>query len=211
MGIGFFLKIWMVAAMTGIFAAAVVIIVDDVIVHKSTEIGYGQMRNFHIAMYLGENDTKENDSNAIKYLIRYVSSFMFFIEVIFYAVLLYLYAMALRQNESESDEDERTELNIISKRSEAAKGIILITIRSIVFLVLLVGIVLDLEIKYLTSINIMNEMCCLFLMFRGNQRLYDSLCGRVCGNCCIQTIYGSNYQPVGIGDNENEDLIEDGI
>ena len=74
------------------------------------------------------------------------------------------------------------------------KGVVLIMVSSTVYCILCAIVGLDLDLKYATTWMwpIIDDIC-LFLMFKGNESIYNNLCGCLCNKCCINCIYGSRY------------------
>ena len=91
------------------------------------------------------------------------------------------------------------DIDVVSHRSEAIKGVILIVMRFIAFIVEAIMVGLQLDMRYIAiGFCLLFDNFCLFLMFRGNQKLYTDLCGRLYENRCIKIIYGTQYEPVSV-------------
>ena len=91
---------------------------------------------------------------------------------------------------------------------EGVKGVVLIMASSTVYCIVIAINGFDLDLKYgVTWLWIIIDDICLFLMFKGNESIYNNLCGCLCNKCCINCIYGSRYEAVQtLDDDEQQDL-----
>merc|ERR1712228_583140 len=115
--IGWVLKLWMISSFICMVILCALYIVDDALIHETEEIGFGQMHNFHIAMFVGHTEAK------LAMAVAFITSA---VEAIYFGVLLFLYVDGLKQMKQMS-----VNIDMMSYQSEAIKGVILIILRSI--------------------------------------------------------------------------------
>eukprot|EP01084_Bolivina_argentea_P254773 428382_1 len=179
-----FIKMLMICMILAVVILCIVWIITDASSYSKKEIGITETFGFHISMFVGHQG-----ANLVIIVI-----FLIIVDSVYFIILLYRYTALLRRDMRDDDKDN------------GVKGVILITISSIVWYINVTMIALDLDSKYLfTSFQIIVDDVCLFLMFKNSQVLYDSLCGCLFNKCCSKIIYGGKYQPVA----QNMDVDED--
>lgn len=169
-----FLKIWMSFVLFAYIIITTLFIIDDSMNHSTKEIGTGSYHNFKIAMYLGHDGAD---------IAQHLMITLVLVDVTYFMVILYYFINSLK---------------LLPNASEnGIKGVILIGISAVIFYIGLIADGFELDFKYLWAfLPVIVDNVCLSLMFKENNLLYNGVCGALCDKCCIECIYGSEYESV---------------
>eukprot|EP01084_Bolivina_argentea_P116937 207710_1 len=179
-----YLRIVMVFIFIATFAYCTLYFVDDLLIQSSKEISVTEKRSIFVVSVTSHN-VENSITVTITAMIAMISDF------IFIAILLYKYISGIQHNNN--------------SHAYAAKGIILLSISSIVFLLTMITVVLRSDIRYLIdNIQIITDTICLFLMFKSNHSVYNNLCGWLCDKYCVSFFFGTVYDPIQNNDIDDE-------
>ena len=179
------LKIVMVLVGIGMIISVVFYFISDVMTTELDEIGVGEKRGIYIILPLTDTQSMS---------VKITSGIGICLDFIIVILLIYRFYV----NGTRKDDGNGT------------KGIILIFISSCLMIAFLIGNNGNFDIKYLlSSMVLMVDIICLYLMFADNQEIYNNLCK--CMLCCGSSSKYRAVEMVDVDDindagNENVDL-----
>jgi len=171
--------------------------VSDIKEHDPAEIGIMEGHKFHIGMYLGH----PRDAEAGLIMFSYALYGLLLLNGIAYCLVLLFQSVSAVGKMKANGVDRTTQ-------QEGSKLIVLICLSSMSFVLFMIPIGMDWDIKYFLSSSafVIVDTFLVFLTFKSNDQLYGSLCGRICGNCCIGHMEETHV--ANVINQENENLIE---
>eukprot|EP01083_Nonionella_stella_P274411 931453_1 len=156
-------------------AVGIVFIVNDVLVNVDKEIGFDADHNISVTM------VQQHHNNTDVSVTTILPITMIFVDLVYFAVLLFLYISKSRDMDA-------------TNKQKAVKGLVLIIWSCVFYWIFL--------IVYLTQyssfwgiagdLDAVADYICLFAMVGSGKIIYDNLCG-LCHDCCGKLFFGANY------------------
>eukprot|EP01083_Nonionella_stella_P079456 218051_1 len=155
-------------------AVAIVFIANDFTANVAKEIGFDPYHNIFVTL------AQEHQNNMDVSVTTILPITMIFVDLVYFAVLLFLYASKSRDMDA-------------TNKQKAVKGLVLIIWSCVFYWIFLIVFVMQSPFWYIVfELDVVADYICLFAMVGSGKIIYDNLCG-LCHDCCGKLFFGANY------------------